>query len=138
EEPVGRVVVGPRECRARRADEHLGKVRGHRLGAVGPLRQRHRRSIARTSGFPTPVSRRRLTAMSGYAASARIDHGRPHAIAARAAITVPHDSWQQVTSEARVVDATPREQAAVELRWDAFRERWSQLWFFVRDPESWR
>ena len=76
--------------------------------------------------------------MSGYAASARIDHGRPHRIAEQVTITVPLDPWQQVPSDARVVDAAPREQAAVELRWEAFRERWSQLWFFVRDPESWR
>jgi len=42
------------------------------------------------------------------------------------------------SADDRVVDAPPAEPTALELRLEAFRERWAQLWFFVRDPESWR
>jgi hypothetical protein len=37
-----------------------------------------------------------------------------------------------------LLDTTPPEKRALELRWEAVCERWSQLWFFVLDRDSWR
>jgi hypothetical protein len=74
---------------------------------------------------------------SAYVASARIDRGRPHLVA-----TPPSAEWSLArdgrTVDERLVDTSPPGQQEIELRWAAVRERWSQLWFFVLDPESWR
>ena len=40
-------------------------------------------------------------------------------------------------TEAWVLDTSPPGQRDLELRWRA-SGGWSQLWFFVLDPESWR
>jgi hypothetical protein len=79
---------------------------------------------------------------AAYVASARIERGRPRSIFAPVAVTRAMEAWQPSVGAAeddlRVVEAGPSGPRDVELRWEAFRERWSQLWFFVRDPESWR
>jgi len=76
---------------------------------------------------------------AAYVASARIDRGRPRLIATSATIAVPTgDVPRAATADGRLVDTTPPERRGLELRRDAVRERWSQLWFFVLDPESWR
>jgi hypothetical protein len=77
---------------------------------------------------------------AAYVASARIDHGRPRAVAATTARLRALEvlAFAATSADDRVVDAPPAEPTALELRLEAFRERWAQLWFFVRDPESWR
>ena len=81
---------------------------------------------------------------AGYVASARIDRGRPRLIAAPAAAVRPIDAWPPSTADAataddeRIFETSSSTPPAVEVRWRAFRERWSQLWFFVLDAESWR
>jgi hypothetical protein len=79
---------------------------------------------------------------AGYVASARIDHGRPRPVAPRQLLAGAADAWPGssflVTPDDCLVDAAPTRPRAGNPRWEAFRERWSQLWFFVLDPESWR
>jgi hypothetical protein len=80
---------------------------------------------------------------AAYVATARIERGRPRLNVAPVAVIQMMEEWQPnpgaARDDLRVVDAGPSaEPRVIELRWAAFRERWSQLWFFVRDPESWR
>jgi hypothetical protein len=77
---------------------------------------------------------------AAYVVSARIHHGRPRPVPAMIARprTLEVLPLAAMSADGRVVDAQPAEPSEMELRWAAFRERWSQLWFFVRDPESWR
>ena len=84
---------------------------------------------------------------AGYVASARIDRGRPRLIAAPVAAARPLEAWPPFAatsatgaadSDDRILDTGSAAPPAVEVRWAAFRERWSQLWFFVLDAESWR
>jgi hypothetical protein len=74
---------------------------------------------------------------AAYVASARIDRARPQLapdIGSRSAAVAP--PLPAVADG--LVDTTPPEQRDLELRLEAIRERWSQLWFFVLDPASWR
>lgn len=79
-------------------------------------------------------------AMSGYVASARIDR-RSTRLAARSAPpkTRANDDRSLAPSatwiETPPVDIEP---GPLVTRWIAFRERWSQLRFFLTDPNSWR
>ena len=76
---------------------------------------------------------------AAYVASARIDRGRPRLIATSPSIAAATgDAPRAAMVDGRLVDTTPPERRGLELRVEAFRERWSQLWFFVLDPESWR
>ena len=78
---------------------------------------------------------------AAYVVSTRIDRGRPRLIGTPMAAVRPMEAWRPnvaVAIDELDVEAGPKEPREVELRWEAFRERWSQLWFFVRDPESWR
>lgn len=74
---------------------------------------------------------------AAYVASARIDRGRPRLIATSPSIAAA-DAGRAATVDGRLVDTTPPERRGLELRVEAFRERWSQLWFFVLDRDSWR
>ena len=78
---------------------------------------------------------------AAYVASARIDRGRPRPVAPRQVLAGAADARPggslDVIADDRLVDA-PARHLGGSLRWEAFRERWSQLWFFVLDPESWR
>jgi hypothetical protein len=74
---------------------------------------------------------------AAYVASARIDRGRPR-LAADVGSRIAAIAPPLPATADGVLDTTPAEQRALELRWQAFRERWSQLWFFVLDPDSWR
>jgi hypothetical protein len=89
-------------------------------------------------------------AMAAYVASARIDHGRPR-IVARGGLParLPAERVDRRTATASataalavvepwVLDTSPPGQRDLELRWEGVKERWSQLWFFVLDPQSWR
>lgn len=77
--------------------------------------------------------------MNGYAASARIH--RPSARRSRAwevigqplaaEPDVPAVAWIEASS-----DEVRR--GRLSTRWTAFRERWSQLTFYLFDPDSWR
>ena len=74
--------------------------------------------------------------MAAYVASARLQPVRP-----RLATTArqPVDAADRpAPADARLLDTTPPGQRELELRLESIRERWSQLWFFVLDPESWR
>jgi hypothetical protein len=77
--------------------------------------------------------------MSGYVVSARIGSASPRL--ARGTWTAgTADPQPAVTLDATIVesdDATTI-QSDVAERWSAIRERWSQLTFFLLDPESWR
>jgi len=80
--------------------------------------------------------------MAAYVASARIDGGRPRVVAPVRPLASPTraGAFAGVTlaSEDSILDTSPPGQRDVELRWEGVKERWSQLWFFVLDPESWR
>jgi hypothetical protein len=75
--------------------------------------------------------------MAAYVASARIDRGRPRIAST---VTRPsHDRLERPASaNASLLDTSPPGQRELELRWEAIRERWAQLTFFLLDPESWR
>ena len=75
---------------------------------------------------------------AAYVASARIDRGRPRLIATSPSIAAAGDAPRSAAADGPLVDTTPPELRGLELRVEAFRERWSQLWFFVLDRESWR
>jgi hypothetical protein len=78
--------------------------------------------------------------MSGYAASARILSASPRLMRHEAVDRVPDStvstSGAVVVDAAGIVEGTPR--ITVAERWDRFRDRWTQLTFFVTDAESWR
>jgi hypothetical protein len=74
--------------------------------------------------------------MAAYVASARIRPPRPHF--ASASDVLPRSGYGEACDDERLVDTTPPGQRDLELRWEAIRERWSQLTFFLFDAESWR
>jgi hypothetical protein len=77
--------------------------------------------------------------MAAYVVTARIEPVRPHAARAPGATAATWSRpWAASFSDDRLVDTTPPGQRELELRWEAIRERWSQLTFFLFDPESWR
>ena len=88
--------------------------------------------------------------MSGYVASARIVAAAPRlARGGRAVETSGSGAWTTATvpSEPRVVDSDlvlsdgadpPMAQSRLVERGRAVRERWSQLTFYLFDPNSWR
>jgi hypothetical protein len=74
--------------------------------------------------------------MAAYVVTARIQPGRP-----QIAGTAEFQAWVgcgDAVDDERLVDTTPPGQREFELRWEAICERWSQLTFFLFDPESWR
>ena len=76
--------------------------------------------------------------MAGYVATARIDRGRPRVARPSVSDPEPPPARAVAGADAWVLDVSPPGQQAIELRWAGVKERWSQLWFFVLDPESWR
>jgi hypothetical protein len=78
--------------------------------------------------------------VNGYAASARVirvqprlvDHGRSADRAAAWSVVEP--------AVVEDVELTPDAEPVISLdeRWERFRDRWSQLTFFLTDPNSWR
>ena len=77
--------------------------------------------------------------MAAYVVTARIEAAKPRAARAPGAAATPWSGvWPARFSDDRLVDTTPPDQRNLELRWEAIRERWSQLTFFLFDPESWR
>jgi hypothetical protein len=103
------------------------------------MRSRH--ATPRTvRGFP--ISRRRgtLPRVNGYAASARVIGVQPRLVdRGRSA-----DRWAiwPVPEPAVVEDielsADAEPVISLDERWERFRDRWSQLTFFLTDPNSWR
>ena len=75
---------------------------------------------------------------AAYVASARLDRGRPHLATRALTADRPVAVERLLAGEAWLLDTSPPGQRDLELRWEAFRERWSQLVFFLLDPESWR
>ena len=78
--------------------------------------------------------------MAAYIASARIDGRRPRVAgqAESASAPPPRRNATAAAMDAWILDTSPPGQQEIELRWAGLRERWSQLWFYVLDPESWR
>jgi len=78
--------------------------------------------------------------MSGYVASARIDRGSARLTRGwgQAAAHVGDDRPPSLA--AAWIEAPPDELRPGRLaaRWLGFRERWSQLTFYLFDPNSWR
>ena len=81
--------------------------------------------------------------MSGYAASARI-HGVTPRLAGSALAFRPDGPPRPSRPEAATIvaldpeDVLPGPTPTIAERWDAVRERWSQLTFYLFDAESWR
>jgi len=79
--------------------------------------------------------------MSGYVASARIEPGPPRLARGERSWIVADEPTKPVESPAIVVEAVARDDphpSPVVERLRAARERWSQLTFFLFDPNSWR
>jgi hypothetical protein len=74
--------------------------------------------------------------MTGYVVSGRIDRGRPRIAAPARPPAAPPD--RAPGAEPLLFDISSPGQRDMELRWEAVRERWAQLTFFLFDPESWR
>ena len=75
--------------------------------------------------------------MSAYVVSARVAPGRPHA-APPPGPRVDAKRREPAAEDDRLIDTSPPGQRELELRLEAISERWSQLTFFLFDPESWR
>jgi hypothetical protein len=79
--------------------------------------------------------------MSQYAASARIVRATPHLARSR---REQESDDGPVAAAASVVEMGPSSPSSGALvaraaeRWTAARERWSQLTFYLLDPQSWR
>lgn len=78
--------------------------------------------------------------MNGYAASARVIRVQPRLVV-RGRPTDEPTAW--VGHESALVEdvgaaASADPVVSLEERWERFRDRWSQLTFFLTDPESWR
>jgi hypothetical protein len=83
--------------------------------------------------------------MSGYVTSARIVHAAPRLVRAdnpveRPSVVAlpPQAGILIVESDAPAAGAASRIAERAEERVAAVRERWSQLTFFLFDPNSWR
>jgi hypothetical protein len=71
--------------------------------------------------------------MQGFAASGRVERGSPRL--ARAGDRFPPADPPSVDIVELVED---RSAEPLIDRWAAFRERWSELTFYLFDPQSWR
>jgi hypothetical protein len=72
--------------------------------------------------------------MSGFAASSRIERVSPRLVRGGAdgnVATIRADDDVVVIVDVRTADP-------LIDRWAAFRERWSELTFYLFDPQSWR
>jgi hypothetical protein len=83
--------------------------------------------------------------MSGYVASARIVHAAPRLVRADGHVERPGAVGLPMPAETFIVEAVPPAAGAASRiaeraaeRAAAVRERWSQLTFFLFDPDSWR
>lgn len=85
--------------------------------------------------------------MSGYVASIRVVRASPRLVAGRpgelstASIATIAPAATDAAADAAIVEADGSSVAAVSRlseRLRAFRDRWSQLTFFLFDPDSWR
>jgi hypothetical protein len=73
--------------------------------------------------------------MNGFAASGRVQRTAPRLVRAGGAegrfVAAPRS--EDVTELVDVRDPGP-----LSDRWAAFRDRWSELTFYLFDPQSWR
>lgn len=79
--------------------------------------------------------------MSGYVASARIVSAAPRLARGERPAIVADEPTKPALITAIVVEAVARDDARhgpISERLLAARERWSQLTFFLFDPNSWR
>lgn len=75
--------------------------------------------------------------MSGYVVAARVTAGGPR-WAGPPPPAAPDDRADSIGAEAGPELLRPADDPLLGERWEAFRERWSQLTFFLFDGESWR
>ena len=75
---------------------------------------------------------------AAYVVSARIQPSRPRAAAWSEAPARRYHAVASAPDDDRFVETSPPGQRELALRWEAICERWSQLTFFLFDPESWR
>jgi hypothetical protein len=72
--------------------------------------------------------------MSGFAASGRIERASPRLVRGQVDNNIAtNEPREDVTELVDVRTADP-----LIDRWAAFRERWSELVFYLFDPQSWR
>jgi len=82
--------------------------------------------------------------MDGFVASGRIEQARPRLAGRR-----PEPDWVRrpltgaTTLRSEVIDVSQTAALDGRLetardRWAAFRDRWSELTFYLFDPQSWR
>ena len=74
--------------------------------------------------------------MGGYIVTARVEAVGPRFVGGLPASDPPDLARPADDAPAEFVG--PAGDARLGERWDAFRERWSQLTFFLLDGESWR
>jgi hypothetical protein len=72
--------------------------------------------------------------MNGFAAGGRVERGSPRLVHRHAGRNVPTKPESEGVTE--LVDV--RTADPLIDRWAAFRERWSELTFYLFDPHSWR
>ena len=72
--------------------------------------------------------------MSGFAAGGRVERGSPRLVHRHADRNVATKAASEDVTE--LVDV--RTADLLIDRWAAFRERWSELTFYLFDPRSWR
>jgi hypothetical protein len=73
--------------------------------------------------------------MNGFAASGRIQRATPRLVRARDA---ERSSLATPNSEDVIEVVDVRDPGPLSERWAAFRDRWSELTFYLFDPQSWR
>ena len=73
--------------------------------------------------------------MNGFAASGRVQRATPHLVRARGA---ERSSLATPYSEDVIEVVDVRDPGPLSDRWAAFRDRWSELTFYLFDAQSWR
>jgi hypothetical protein len=73
--------------------------------------------------------------MNGFAASGRVQRATPRLARAR---SVERGFVASPYSEDVIEVVDVRDPGPLSDRWAAFRDRWSELTFYLFDPQSWR
>ncbi|HEX2754601.1 MAG TPA: hypothetical protein VHM48_04020 [Candidatus Limnocylindrales bacterium] len=79
--------------------------------------------------------------MSGYIAAGRVVRASPRLAAAARTVERATDGGTPAATEARIVEGDGgggHAPSRLSERRSALRERWSQLTFYLFDPNSWR
>lgn len=78
--------------------------------------------------------------MSGYAAAARIERAAPRFVGSSAPNDAVVGRWAALADDPSLTtpEADAHDDDPFIERWAAFRDRWTQLTFFLFDAEGWR